>query len=244
MVVAIEPADLEVDARKVLTLLPYAVLVVDREWRITLANPEAHRLLGQNGATLWDLCPELEATSFGSAFRYAMSDRAELISESALPTVGWLQARARPIDDGLLITLRPIYPESGADSLQAKQALLVGEIGFALTRPSTLREMLQRCVDATVRHLDASLARIWTLDQVHRDLVLQASSGIGEPDTPERVPTGRAKIGKIVERGTPHLTNDFQNDPRASNRDWALREGIVSFAGFPLRVDGNVVGVL
>src|SRR5688572_4960790 len=163
------------DAGKVLSLLPYAVLVVDREWRITLANQEAHRLLGQRGATLWELCPELDATAFGTAFRYAMLDRAELISESALPAVGWLQARARPFNDGLVITLRPIYPES-AESLQAKQALLVGEIGVALTRGNTLHEMLQRCADAVVRHLDARLARVWTLDEVVHELVLQASS--------------------------------------------------------------------
>jgi signal transduction histidine kinase len=242
VVVALE-AELDVDALKVLSLLPYAVLVVDSEWRVTLANAEAHRLLGQQGTTLWDLCPELEATPFGSAFRYAMTDRAELISESALPSVGWLQARAKPINDGLLITLRQFYPES-AESLQAKQALLIGEVGYALTRGNTLREMLQRCSDAMVRHLDASLARIWTVDDEQRELVLQASSGVAEPDVPERVPMGRTKIGKIVERGTPLLTNDFANDPRAGNREWAQREGIVAFAGYPLRVDGHVGGVL
>ena len=240
------------EARKVLSLLPYAVLVVDREWRITFANTEAHRLLGQRGNTLWDLCPELEATSFGSAFRYAMSDRAELISETSLPSIGWLQARARPLDDGLLITLRPIYADGGdtprpavphADT-QAKQALLVGEIGFALTRAGTLKDMLQRCAEAIVRNLDASLARIWTFDAVHRELVLEATAGIADPDALERVPVGRAKIGKIVERGTAYLTNDLQNDPRAGNREWALREGIVAFAGYPLRVDDEVVGVI
>jgi signal transduction histidine kinase len=242
-VVAALDAELDVDARKVLTLLPYAVIMVDREWRVTLANAEAHRLLGQHGATLWDLCPELEATSFGTAFRYAMADRAELISESALPAIGWLQARAKPLDDGLLITLRQIYSET-AESLQAKQALLTGEIGFALTRSTTQREMLQRCAEAIVRHLDAALARIWTVDDAERELVLRASSGIIEPETPERVPLGRTKIGKIVERGAPHLTNDFANDPRAGNREWAQREGLVAFAGYPLRVDNNVVGVL
>lgn len=242
MAVAVELAVAD-EARNVLSLLPYAVIVVDREWRITLANSEAHRLLGQHGATLWELCPELEATALGTAFRYAMSDRAELHSEAALPTAGWLQARARPYNDGLLITLRTLYVES-AESLQAKQALLAGEIGNALTRASTLRDMLQRCTDGIVRHLDAALARVWTLDQASHDLVLRATSGAAEVMMPDRVALGRAKLGKIVERGTPHLTNDFLNDPRASNREWAQREGIVAFAGYPLRVDGAVLGVL
>jgi hypothetical protein len=119
VVVALEPeAD---DARKVLSLLPYAVVTVDREWRITLSNAEAHRLLGQRGDTLWALCPELEATPFGAAFRYAMADRAEMISEAVLPGVGSLQARARPYEDGLLITLRHVYAEQpGAADAQAR----------------------------------------------------------------------------------------------------------------------------
>ncbi|HSD88954.1 MAG TPA: GAF domain-containing protein, partial [Kofleriaceae bacterium] len=240
MVVAVDAGP---DAREVLSLLPYGVLVVDREWRVAFANQEAHRLLGQRGATLWDLCPELEATTFGTAFRYAMNDRAELISESALPTVGWLQARAKPIDGGLVITLRQIHPET-SETMQAKQALLVGEVGFALTRGEPLREMLQRCADALVRNLETAAARIWTFDAANRELVLLASTGPSAPDTLERVAIGRSKIGKIAERGAPYLTNDFENDPRAGNREWAHHEGIVAFAGYPLRVDGNVVGVL
>ncbi|HEU4615341.1 MAG TPA: GAF domain-containing protein, partial [Kofleriaceae bacterium] len=242
MAVAIELAP-SADARAVLMLLPYAVVVVDREWRVTLANPEAHRLLGQHGATLWDVCPALEATPLGSALRYAMSDRAELINETTLPSVGWVQARARPHEDGLVITLRPVYSDA-LESQQARQALLVGELGYALTRRADLRTMLQACTDAIVRHLGAHLARVWTLDAARHELVLQASSGQGEPDSRDRVALGRAKVGKIVERGMPHLTNDFLNDPRAGNREWAQREGIVGFAGYPLRIDGDVVGVL
>jgi signal transduction histidine kinase len=240
--VAIEPAP-EADARAVLMLLPCAVVTVDGEWRITLANPEAHRLLGEHGATLWELCPELEATPLGSALRYAMADRAELINDATLPAVGWVQVRARPYDTGLVITLRPLVQEA-LESVQAKQALLVGELGYALTERTELRAMLQACTDAIVRHLGAHLARVWTVDAGRHELVLQASSGEGEPELPERVALGRAKVGKIVERGTPHLTNDFMNDPRAGNREWAQREGIVAFAGYPLRVDTDVAGVL
>jgi signal transduction histidine kinase len=104
--------------------------------------------------------------------------------------------------------------------------------------------MLQRCADALVRNLEAAAARIWTFDAVNHELVLLASTGAEAPDTLDRVAIGRSKIGKIAERGAPYLTNDFINDPRAGNREWAQREGIVAFAGYPLRVDGNVVGVL
>ncbi len=232
------------DTPKVLSALPYGVVVVDRDWRVTFANHEADRLLGSDGVTLWDRCPQLESTVFANAFRYAMADRAELISETVLPVTGWVQARARPLEDGLLISLRSIFPDS-SESLQTRQGILAGEIGYALTRATSMREMLQDCADSLVRHFGARLVRVWRLDAQARELVLEASAGAAsEPDMPARVAVGRAKIGKIVERGAPYLTNDYQNDPRAGDRAWAQREKVVSFAGYPLRLAGDVLGVL
>ena len=105
-----------IDSRELLDLLPHGVLVVARDWRVTYANPEAVRMLGATGATLWERCPELEHTAFASGFRYAMSDRTELLTESALPAVGWCQARARPLPDGgLLIGLRQVHAHTHRD---------------------------------------------------------------------------------------------------------------------------------
>ena len=237
-------APAQLDTPTLLSALPYGVVVVDREWRVTFSNHEAERLLGRNGLTLWDRCPELEATSFATAFRYAMADRAELISETVLPVTGWVQARARPLEDGLLISIRAIFPEA-SESLQTRQGILAGEIGSALTRATSMHAMLKDCAEALVRHLGARLVRIWTLDDAARELVLEANTGSAtDPDMPVRVAIGRAKIGKIADRALPYLTNDFQNDPRAGDRAWALREGIVAFAGYPLRLQGRVLGVL
>ncbi len=71
MVTAIEPE--RTDPHAILELLPHGVLVVASDWRVTYANPEAVRMLGANGRTLWERCPELEHTAFASGFRYAMS---------------------------------------------------------------------------------------------------------------------------------------------------------------------------
>lgn len=230
---------------KVLSALPYGVLLVDRDWRVTFANLEAERLLGSGGHTLWERCPELEATAFANAFRYAMADRAELISETMLPQSGWVQARARPLDDGLLISLRSIFPEA-SDGFQTRHGLIAGEIGQALARSTTMAEMLQSCAESLVRNLGAKLVRIWTYDTKAVELVLEGSAGTtaSEPDMPPRVALARAKIGKIAERGSPYVTNDYQNDPRSGDRTWAQREGIMAFAAYPLRLGGAVLGVL
>ncbi|MDQ6603150.1 MAG: GAF domain-containing protein, partial [Chloroflexota bacterium] len=59
-----------------------------------------------------------------------------------------------------------------------------------------------------------------------------------------RVPVGMFKIGLIAKERRPHLTNDVPNDPRVSDPEWARREGMVAFAGYPLMVEGRLVGVL
>ena len=55
---------------------------------------------------------------------------------------------------------------------------------------------------------------------------------------------GQFKIGMIAQERKAHLTNDVLNDPRISNRAWAEKEGMASFAGYPLSVGDRTVGVL
>src|SRR5207249_2493489 len=42
----------------------------------------------------------------------------------------------------------------------------------------------------------------------------------------------------------PQLTNSVQSDPRVSDKEWAAREGIIAFAGYPLLLENRVLGVL
>jgi signal transduction histidine kinase len=233
------------EARRILNQLPHAVVVVDEGWRIVFANTPAQRIIGTEGDTLWARCPDMDAAAFGATFREAMSSRTEMTTESALPGVGWVQARLKPYGDrSLLITLREAEPDN-LEGRQARQALLVGEIGVALTRESELSPMLERCTSAIVRHLDAAFARVWTLDSARGELVLQASSGLyTHLDGPHaRVPLGRYKIGQIAQTGEPHLSNSVIEDPQV-DRLWARRNGMVGFAGYPLKVEGRVIGVL
>ena len=58
-----------------------------------------------------------------------------------------------------------------------------------------------------------------------------------------RVPVGRFKIGTIARERRPHLTNSVVGDPRVPDQDWARREGMVAFAGYPLIVEDRLVGV-
>lgn len=125
-------------------------------------------------------------------------------------------------------------------------ASLVAEVGEALTREGLSQSVLQRVVQSAVDHLGAAFARIWTVDEHDSELSLRASAGLYThlDGGHARIPVGRYKIGRIAQRKKPHLTNAVRNDPEVSDPEWAAREGMVAFAGYPLMVAGRCTGVL
>ena len=142
------------------------------------------------------------------------------------------------------ISARKQYEEELARG--ARLAVLRAQVGLALNRSDDLNEMLQACCQAIVDHLDASFARIWTLDETENMLHLRASAGLYThlDGGHARVPVGQYKIGLIAQERRAHLTNDVQNDPRVGQPAWAKEQGLVAFAGYPLLVDGQLVGVM
>ncbi len=125
-------------------------------------------------------------------------------------------------------------------------AALEAEVGTALTRSGALAEMLRLCSEAIVRHLDGAFVRIWGLNEHEEILELQASAGLyTHLNGPHgRVPVGKFKIGLIAEERKPHLTNQVIGDPRVGDQEWAKREGMVAFAGYPLLVEDRLIGVV
>jgi signal transduction histidine kinase len=122
---------------------------------------------------------------------------------------------------------------------RARLAELTSEVGSALTRGEALRETLQLCAEALVRHLDVALARIWILHEATAILALEASAGMyTQIDGPH------SKIGLIAQQLRPYLTNQVPGDPQVHDQEWAQREGMVAFAGYPLVVQERVLGVM
>jgi PAS domain S-box-containing protein len=129
---------------------------------------------------------------------------------------------------------------------RARQAALRAGVGAALAEGRPLHDVLQRTAEAVVGNLDAAFARVWTLNQEEDVLELQASAGMytHTDGLHSRVPVGELKIGLIAEERQPHLTNAVSSDPRVSDKEWARREGMVAFAGYPLIVEDRLVGVV
>ena len=129
---------------------------------------------------------------------------------------------------------------------RTRQVAVQADVHSALATENSLRGILQACTESVVRHLDAALARIWVITKDKRVLELQASAGMYThlDGAHSRVPVGHLRIGLIVQERTPYVTNDVVNDPLLSDSDWARDEGMVAFAGYPLVVGGQAIGVL
>jgi PAS domain S-box-containing protein len=226
-------------------------LVVDRDARVTLVNRRAVQLLGVGdrdvrGRALAELVPADLAARIEAEAR---------TGEDGAPFLGTLAAgrefeiRVHAAGDGASVAFRDVTERKAADELRARlerQASLRADVSGALARGGTLRQVLQLCSDAIVENLGAAFARVWTVDAEGTTLELQASSGMYThiEGGHARVPVGAFKIGMIAAEKRPHLTNDVQHDPRVGDREWAKREGMVAFAGYPLMVDDRCVGVM
>ena len=133
---------------------------------------------------------------------------------------------------------------AAAYSARTRQVAVRADVSSALATAESLRGMLQSCAEALVRHLDAAVARIWVIGKESGALELQTTVGI---DTRLEVvpgPVGHSHIGLIADERKPHVTNDVRNDPRLNAQGWAPADGMVAFAGYPLVVGGQAVGVL
>ncbi|MDH5668091.1 MAG: PAS domain S-box protein [Nitrospira sp.] len=165
---------------------------------------------------------------------------------------------------GLQATVRDITEQKRAEELRLEQirlSLLTADVNSALARGEHLDTMLQDCTRALLDRLDAALVRIWLIkpgdlcDRCHHQtsctarihcLHLMASSGLSESldDTHRRLPIGTHSIGRIAEERKPLITNDVLSDDRVPNKAWILGNGLQSFAGYPLEINGQSIGIV
>jgi two-component system cell cycle sensor histidine kinase/response regulator CckA len=126
---------------------------------------------------------------------------------------------------------------------KSRLAGLAVDVGMALTRRNGLDEILQACAEAVARHLGAVLARIWMFDEHRQALELQASAGT--VPRADEAPLGESIAGYIAQERRPYQTHAVLDDPsRVPEQQWVRREGVAAAAGYPLVVEGRLVGVV
>jgi PAS domain S-box-containing protein len=215
--------------------------VLGREM-LTLIVPERHRAACRAALT---------HRAGGGAEPIRISDRQDLHALRAGGDEFPIELSVSRIEDGgapwFAAFIRDITLQQ-ATELQLRNratvALLSADVGLALTRSGILSDALQQCMQAAVDRLGSRLARVWILDENTGELELAASAGVDTGLERQALgPLNQQLIEQIATECRPHFTNEIQTDPRV-DREWALRERLVSFAGFPLLVGETVVGVV
>ncbi len=150
---------------------------------------------------------------------------------------------------GSVLVFRDVTDRRESDALrtrQARQAALRADVAFGLANGDNLRNFLHRAMQCVVKHLDGAFSRVWTLNAEESMLELQASAGIyTHIDGPHgHIPVGTMKVGKIAKERMPQISDNLVADPDIIDKDWVVRERMVAFIGFPLFVEGRMVGVM
>lgn len=132
------------------------------------------------------------------------------------------------------------------DELIKKNKIRVSDILNSIKKYDTLNDRLQAIVESLVKYFDAKFARIWFVDEKEEFLNLKFSAGkyTRIDGTFSKVPFKSLKIGKIASSKKPIVSNDISNDARVKYPDWAKKEKLKSFAGYPLMYKDRVMAVL
>ncbi len=256
----------EENYRLVVETAPDAVISIDERGAILFANPATVRIFGYDpteliGKPLTVLMPEFLRKLHEKGFsRYLATGQRHINWQGTELTALRKNGQEFPVEisfgelsrDGHKVFtgfIRDISERKQAEEMRAahaRQIAVRADVSMAFGKEESLKTILRECSEAIVRHLDAAFARIWTLSDDGQMLELQASAGMyTHLDGPHsRIPMGQFKIGMIAQERKPHLTNDVLNDPRISDRAWAEKEGMASFAGYPLSVGDRTIGVL
>jgi PAS domain S-box-containing protein len=233
-----------------------ALIQLDHQWQVVYLNRKAEQtldcfrdvVLGQN---FWQAFPDLAHSTLHQECLRSLDRQTEAHFEQFHPSAGVVfEVRTHPQASGLLLYLRDVSVRKQAEAMLLEQDRLTSlnsEISTILRQGGGLGEILQRCVTEMALALeDVALVRIWVLNQESNLLELQAIAGsvTSAADLPQRISLGISIIGLIAQNRQPYLTNDAQNDFCLGAKDWMQQEQLVAFAGYPLVVEENLVGVM
>jgi len=123
----------------------------------------------------------------------------------------------------------------------------LGRVSLRMASSLDLAEVLAEITRGLVQELDLALARIWLSGTDEPDILrLAASAGLSKrlDGSRSRVPIGALKIGEIARTRAALCTSALAEDPRFVDKAWIDANGLVTFAGYPLVFDGELLGVL
>lgn len=243
-----------------------AVMIVDEEGVID-CNDATEQLFGYSRQALLsmkpgDLSPPFQPNGQDS-YSFAQKQIAQALCQgnhrfewihrrahgTDFPAEVWLTAIEVGDRKFIQAVVRDLTERKQLEATLAERAILAAfraDIGSALAQSDNLQVILAQCVKAVVKRLNAAFAYIWTLNAEKNLLELQAGAEmyIHLNGHYSRIPVGSSLVELIAQERQSYLTNALSDNPNISNEEWVTREGLVSFAGYPLMLDQQLIGVM
>jgi signal transduction histidine kinase len=132
---------------------------------------------------------------------------------------------------------------------RSRQLSVLNTIGAAVSRSLNLEMVLNEAIEKMIEKLNFDASWIYILDPSGKELSLKAYKGLGE-DVVQSIAKRNLSAGvtaKIFETGERLVFEDFQNDTtykHLSVRHKIASLGFASAAGFPIKANDKVIGVL
>src|SRR5207248_2729125 len=157
----------------------------------------------------------------------------------------WEEEALEVLAQQLAVALRNVHLFDETEKRARRLELLnqsIDQMNQKLFEP----ELLDIVATALTGNLGFAAAQVWLLEPSDGALWRRAShhTTANPPPVPGRVERGMSEIGQVAELRVPIVTNDPANHRHVGLNPWMTEEGIQAFAGFPLVVGDQLLGVL
>ena len=157
----------------------------------------------------------------------------------------WEQEALELLGQQLAAALRNLRLFEEAEQRARRLALLNHSID-RMNRKLFEPELLDSMAASLIEYLDVSVAEIWLYEPLDGSLYRRASQHRTQSPPPLDSPLsrGEAEVGQVAELRVPIVTNDPLHHRQVLLRPWLEEERIAAFAGFPLLLQDQLLGVL
>jgi signal transduction histidine kinase len=157
----------------------------------------------------------------------------------------WEEEALEVLAQQLAVALRNVHLFEETEKRARRLELLnrsIDQMNQKLFEP----ELLDIIATALTGNLGFSAAQVWLLEPADGALWRRAGDHTtrNAPPAPGRVERGMGEIGQVAELRVPIVTNDPANHRQLALSPWMSEEGIQAFAGFPMVVGDQLLGVL
>lgn len=157
----------------------------------------------------------------------------------------WEEEALEVLAQQLAVALRNVHLFEETEKRARRLELLnrsIDQMNQKLFEP----ELLDIMATSLTGNLGFAASQVWLLEPSDGALWRRAGHHTtrNPPPVPGRVERGMGEIGQVAELRVPIVTNDPANHRQLALNPWMSEEGIQAFAGFPMVVGEQLLGVL